>query len=346
MSLVPPDALYAESEVNIFTYVQVAVTTAALYDHALTFGREVELVWRKPPSLVTAFYVVDRYLGDAVLMNCIDHVLELAYICASPHRLQKICKDIHKPASTFGLNPEAGLQLFQFRAWGTLAYSWATQAIMQLRIYAMYRRSKRILALLLTFFFCEIAAIAFIIWRAIGPSSPLAVVNSFSPDKHYCAFSGVNEKFTYLFIPFLCFEALLFFLAARAFVLDIRRHEASTDKKGLRVNSFINVLARDSLLYFFVNLVACALVMGLWQSITELYANICVPFVMFLEVVVGTRLVLDFRERYARLDRRPVVSGRLSTIQMRGDDVQMEPLRISVRYDVETLVIRDGEDTP
>ncbi|KIJ22172.1 hypothetical protein PAXINDRAFT_165427 [Paxillus involutus ATCC 200175] len=309
MSLIPPDASLAESEVNIFTFVQVAVTTAALYDHALTFGREVELVWRKPPSLVTAFYVVDRYLGDAVLMY-------------------------------------AGLQLFQFRAWGTLAYSWATQAIMQLRIYAMYRRSKRILALLLTFFFCEIAAIAFIIWRAIGPSSPLAVVNNFSPDKQYCAFSGVNENFTYLFIPFLCFEAFLFFLAARAFVLDIRRNEASTDKKGLRVNSFINVLARDSLFYFFVNLVACALVMGLWQSITELYANICVPFVMFLEVVVGTRLVLDFRERYARLDRRPVVSGRLSTVQMRGDDTPMEPLRISVRYDVETLVVRDGEDTP
>ncbi|KIL01055.1 hypothetical protein PAXRUDRAFT_29403 [Paxillus rubicundulus Ve08.2h10] len=310
MSLVPQDASLAESQVNIFTYVQVAVTTAALYDHALTFGREVELVWRKPPSLVTAFYVVDRYLGDAVFMY-------------------------------------AGLQLFQFRAWGTLAYSWATQAIMQLRIYAMYRRSKRILALLLTFFFCEIAAIAFIIWRAIGPRSPLAVVNDFSPDKHYCAFSGVNENFTYLFIPFLCFEALLFFLAARAFILDIRCNEASTEKKGLRLNTFISVLARDSLLYFFVNLVACALVMGLWQSITELYANICVPFVMFLEVVVGTRLVLDFRERYARPDRRPVVSGRLThgTVLLRGDDIQMEAMRISVRYDVETLVVRE-EDTP
>ncbi|KAF9225349.1 hypothetical protein BS17DRAFT_879409 [Gyrodon lividus] len=231
-----------------------------------------------------------------------------------------------------------------FRAWGTLAYSWATQAIMQLRVYAMYKRSKRILALLLTFFLCEIAAIAFIIWQAIGPRSPLTVINDFFPDKHYCAFSGVNQNFTYLFIPFLCFESLLFFLAARVFVQNIRHDDEGTDKNGPRVNSFMSILVRDSLFYFFVNLAACAIVMGLWQNITALYANICVPFVMFLEILVGTRLVLDFRERYARLDRSPIVSGRQSSLHFRGDDMQMATLRISVRYDVETIVVRDGED--
>ncbi|KIJ66396.1 hypothetical protein HYDPIDRAFT_26747 [Hydnomerulius pinastri MD-312] len=354
MSLTPPGAALV-SELELFGYVQIAVTTAAIYDHALTFGREVELIWKKPPSLVMVFYIVDRYLGDAVLLAgsyCEGSSLRRPYFRANGtcsmfygvnvgkcEQSILLCKN----CSVLTGSRSVGLRLFQFRAWGTLAYSWATQAIMQLRIYAMYRRSKTILALLLVFFVCEIAAIAFIIWRAIGPSSPLTVTNNYFPEKHYCAFSGVNGSFTYLFIPVLCFEAFLFFLAARVFLQTFRSTSEVPGTKGLRVNSFMSVLARDSLFYFFVNLATCAVVMGLWQSVTALYANICVPFVMLLEVLVGTRLVINFRERYARSDRGPIVSGRHSSLHFRGDDVQMDTLHISVRYDVETLVVSDGE---
>ncbi|KAI9570175.1 hypothetical protein HD554DRAFT_2170356 [Boletus coccyginus] len=67
MSLIPPGTS-PSSDIGLFTSVQVAVTCAALYDHALSLSREVELIWMKPPSLVTALYAVDRYLGDVVLI--------------------------------------------------------------------------------------------------------------------------------------------------------------------------------------------------------------------------------------------------------------------------------------
>ncbi|KAG6380791.1 hypothetical protein JVT61DRAFT_5175 [Boletus reticuloceps] len=74
---------------------------------------------------------------------------------------------------SFRLIVGIGIRLFQFRAWGALAYSWATQVTMQLRIYAMYGRSRRTLVMMVTSFLCEVVAIAFIIWRTIGPDSSL-----------------------------------------------------------------------------------------------------------------------------------------------------------------------------
>lgn len=50
---------------------------------------------------------------------------------------------------------------------------------MQLRIYAMYRRSKKILVLLLALFTAEVASIALVIWRAIGPDSSLQGASDF-----------------------------------------------------------------------------------------------------------------------------------------------------------------------
>jgi hypothetical protein len=190
-------------------------------------------------------------------------------------------------------------------------------------------------------FLCEIAAIAFIVWRTIGPNSPLKAITNVVSGEQFCAFSGINTNFVYLFIPFLCFEAFLFLLAARVFIQNIKRNGKPTDDNVLGMNSLMPVLARDSLCYFFVNLVVCAVVMGLWQSITELYANICIPFVMLLEVLVGTRLILDFRERCARTD--DPVEGKCSSLYFKGDDIQMDSTHISIRYQIETIVATDDE---
>ena len=62
---------------------------------------------------------------------------------------------------------------------------------------------------------------------------------------------------------------------------------------------------------------------------------------MLLEVLVGTRLILDFRERYARSDGDPIVSGISSSVHFRGDDIPMNSARISVRCHVETVVATD-----
>jgi hypothetical protein len=79
------------------------------------------------------------------------------------------------------------------------------------------------------------------------------VSNEPYPGKYLCSFSGVNKNFTYLFIPVLSFEALLFILAIRVSLGNMRNTKSGHGAPSLRVNSFMSILVRDSILYFFVS---------------------------------------------------------------------------------------------
>lgn len=46
-----------------YSYVVVASSTVLVYDWALTFGQELELVWKHHFSLVTVLYLCVRYGG-------------------------------------------------------------------------------------------------------------------------------------------------------------------------------------------------------------------------------------------------------------------------------------------
>ncbi|KAG1836582.1 hypothetical protein DFJ58DRAFT_734882 [Suillus subalutaceus] len=269
------------------TLFAVAVTVAVLYDHGLTFGREIDYIWRRSPSLVTALYLLDRYLGDAV-------VIIGAY------------------------------------------------RIMQLRIYAMYQRTRRILVILVLAFFSEVLAVVVIIWRTIGPPSDFSPMSLILGS--ICAPSpGISTNFIYLFIPVFCFETLLFSLAIRVSLNNTREKRATPGTSSLRVNSFMSILVRDSILYFFINLAMCAIVMGLWRNLAELHANISIPFIMLLETVIGTRMVINFKEHCSRrLSSEPVMitgsirfagasdeTARLDTIhdQSNEGDEEMRPIK-------------------
>ncbi|KAG1798151.1 uncharacterized protein HD556DRAFT_1463702 [Suillus plorans] len=55
---------------RVQSYFVVAAFVAAIYDWALTFGQEVELIWRQRWSVMTVMYLGVRYLGilSAVLI--------------------------------------------------------------------------------------------------------------------------------------------------------------------------------------------------------------------------------------------------------------------------------------
>ncbi|KAG2356636.1 hypothetical protein BDR07DRAFT_433518 [Suillus spraguei] len=48
---------------RISSYIIVASSAVVIYDWALTFGREIELVWRQRCSLMTFLYLGVRYIG-------------------------------------------------------------------------------------------------------------------------------------------------------------------------------------------------------------------------------------------------------------------------------------------
>ncbi|KAG2107066.1 uncharacterized protein F5147DRAFT_220896 [Suillus discolor] len=113
-------------------------------------------------------------------------------------------------------------------------------SIMQLRIYAMYRRTRRILMILVFAFFSEVLDRHCNHLENHWSSKPIVTDESSSfPGKHLCTFSGINTDFTYLFIPAFCFELLLFFLAitSRVSLNNMRERKATPGTSSLRVNS-------------------------------------------------------------------------------------------------------------
>ncbi|KAG1767903.1 hypothetical protein EDD22DRAFT_268623 [Suillus occidentalis] len=47
----------------LFSFWQIAASVVVLYDWVLTVGQEIELIWRQRWSLMTALYLVIRYIG-------------------------------------------------------------------------------------------------------------------------------------------------------------------------------------------------------------------------------------------------------------------------------------------
>jgi hypothetical protein len=51
------------SSSRFFSYVIVAGSSVLVYDWVLTFGKEIELIWKRRWSLVTVLYLNLRYIG-------------------------------------------------------------------------------------------------------------------------------------------------------------------------------------------------------------------------------------------------------------------------------------------
>lgn len=54
---------------QVASYVLVASSTAILYDCALTFGQEVNLIWGRRWSLMKFLYIIVRYVGILYSIN-------------------------------------------------------------------------------------------------------------------------------------------------------------------------------------------------------------------------------------------------------------------------------------
>ena len=139
----------------------------------------------------------------------------------------------------------------------------STLAVLQLRIYAIYGRSKKVLTLtLVAFFLCfgaEISLVVLDLVKAVGTThflysidSGLSFPNVEIPvslaNTNFCAnFSSWNVYWT-VWAPPIIFETLLFALALykgyQSFIEQVKNGWASC--------SMLDILVRDSIIYYFV----------------------------------------------------------------------------------------------
>ncbi|KAH7927236.1 hypothetical protein BV22DRAFT_1127494 [Leucogyrophana mollusca] len=295
---------------------QLAAAVIIIYDHVQSIDKEVALIWRRPGSLVSILYFVNRYVGDAIIIISATLFLSTSFSANVIYYFNFKFGDHLRPS---------GLRKDDLTS--ELPLVFVSVAIMQLRIYAMYRKSKKVLFLTGICFAAEIAAIAVVLVMHFAQS--LSYTNEPIPGFHMCGTSNIGKNFTAIYIPIFCFEFLLFTLALSV----VFRNMARTRRiPGMwRLHATMEMIVKSSTIYFFVETSGCAIATGMYLGLPSIYIEIANAFLVATTVVLGSRLVINTRDFYSSSqveeheshDFRPLIhpsGGNVEMSVLREDD--------------------------
>ncbi|KAG2368572.1 hypothetical protein BDR07DRAFT_1605387 [Suillus spraguei] len=269
---------------RVLSYFAVASFVGVTYDWILTFGQEVELIWRQRWSLMTIMYLGIRYLG-------------ISYAVL----------DMLTSVTTISLTDRVSYVLYAI--WEcivavVIAMLWV---IIITRLHAMYQRSRKILIFLIAI------SSAVIIFNGVTAilSTTHASGEEFILSGAYQCFFSPAENIVHLYaigwILLTVWEVFAMYLAVWIAVKrfrELRRHSA-----GGIIGDCFTVLMKTHLPYFASFVVAsCFQLITIFTPTTNEYSQnylICAGLFNFVEVmqmsVLGPRLILSVREYHAKL---------------------------------------------
>jgi len=175
--------------------------------------------------------------------------------------------------------------------WTSLVFIGAGDLLMILRVYAMYNRSRRILAILLVIYIPTLVLSITSAAYSTGQKFYLSVLAV--ADVKICVM-GINDiahVVTYAIVALLVIGTLLCILAVAKFVRQsLEMHKAL---KQWRSDRYTKLFVRESLLYFIANLIL---------NVVSYISNSGTPFIVLgilssvFPFVLGPRFVLSVRE--------------------------------------------------
>jgi len=181
---------------------------------------------------------------------------------------------------------------------------------MQLRLYAMYSNSKRILSFTLTLLLLEIAGTVTVIaiWMRIitynnRPFAPW--IDSW----HMCATSSPNRSLTAIYVPIFAYELVMFGLALFAVFHKLGGIGIAVQSRT-RLQATVNMLFKYSIVYFAVYFIACAVAIGMYIGLPPTYIDVLNVFLMAISVLLGSHMVLGARD----FNPAPEVSANTSNL--------------------------------
>jgi len=174
------------------------------------------------------------------------------------------------------------------------------QAILQIRLYALYSLNKKVLALMLTFYFSCAASSVWIIVTELSDTLAVVVLGRF------CLPIGIPHRFYTYWIPMVSYESLLCGLALfqgfRTF-----RSGGSMFRNGKRL---VGIMVRDSILYFLVICATYLTCLVLWAVTRTTLHEVPIGFTVALSCVLANRIVLNVRKMSKNVE---LASSRAST---------------------------------
>ncbi|KAG0700554.1 hypothetical protein DFH29DRAFT_617601 [Suillus ampliporus] len=288
---------------RIMNYFWVVSVTAVVYDWALTFGQEFELVWMRHWSLMTVLYICVRYLG--ILFSVVQILGNLPFSITDQVSTIIYFTEAWIPVA---VNAMLGGELLSCGASLILSLlTYIMQVIMIVRIHAMYQQSRKILIFLVVVLLAStIASGVMTVIANIDVSGVEQILSGI----HLCGvyINADNTRLTdETLIPTTVWEILALFLAAWIVIKHFREMQQSPT--GSTIGDCFMVLIRSHVLYFIV-FAAVSFV-----SIVPLFTNIqtslsmaaaiwegIYPLTQMVQMfVLGPRLILSVREYHAKL---------------------------------------------
>ncbi|KAH7920034.1 hypothetical protein BV22DRAFT_828830 [Leucogyrophana mollusca] len=249
---------------------QLVWCTMLFYDHLITFDQEVEYIWNAGWSIPTILFFALRYVGDGLA------ILSIIAFLSDPS--QQVFSD----------------GFIFFAAWSESVLIWIMQIILQMRIYALYKRSRRVLVFMTATFVMEIIAMSTIMILA---DTDIDIVNSLPPDVQICAADGLPNFFFGWWLPIIIFEGLLCMFALCA---GVRQLILRSQLEGFRGGRAVDSLVKGNVFYFLCVLIPCTLNTVVWATLGVSYVQITQGFGFATAIVVGCRVVLSLRRTLSR----------------------------------------------
>ncbi|OAX32759.1 hypothetical protein K503DRAFT_869974 [Rhizopogon vinicolor AM-OR11-026] len=265
------------------SYFLVACLTAVVYDWALTFGQEFELVWRRRRSPMTFLYLSVRYLGILYTV-----VMMMVYL---PSAL---------------LTDAVSTIFYLVLNWISIIGNIMLDVIIITRLYAMYQQSKQMLIFLVAFLAIKATSTVITMILTIMRVSGEELVLS---GAHMCTYSPSGDGmivFEVSWIVATAWETLVLCLAVWIAVKHFR--ELQRPSTRWIVGDCFMILVKTHVFYFasFVSVSSLQLSEDFSPkllNLTSAAAGIFIGILEFTRVVqifiMGPRLILEVREYHA-----------------------------------------------
>jgi len=246
--------------VKISRYSSMASFAFLVYDHSLTFSSEVELFWKTQWSLGKVLFILNRYLG---IINCSLGISVLFHSY---------------------LPPSYCLKFFHFYTGSAIVGHVIAETILITRIYALFDRNKKVLAIVSMFFLAEKTANIFL---AFSKHITGQIPHKPPPSLPGCWAGGKSLSLTLTWLNTITFQTILLILTLyKGWEFFI---------KGMR-QPLLEIVVRDSALYYFSMLFVlfANFFIGLLAPVYLMQLGI--SWSLSVPCVIGSRLLLHMRE--------------------------------------------------
>ncbi|KAG1744017.1 uncharacterized protein EDB91DRAFT_207454 [Suillus paluster] len=287
MTLVSDDLSWWPSikSYNISSYFAVAASAGVMYDWALTFGQEVELVWRQRWSLMTALYLGMRYLGIIYAVMLVQVGVPTIPVTDAVCYINYIALD-----------------------WMSVVVNAILGVIITTRLHAMSQNSRKMLILLVVVFLAvsTFNGVVAIFFTRNTLAEAFILSGTYQCTIAYKGNALLLDSLAWILTT--VWEVLALYLAAWIAVKHFR--ELRQQSAGGIIGDCFTVLMRTHMFYFasFV-VVSCSNLAYIFSPISadtyslknQLYNGLLQIFMLVQMFVLGPHLILSVREYHAKV---------------------------------------------